>query len=219
MATTPLQAGSAPPRPLLRGRLHQAAAWFSLGAGTVLVAMAHSVRAAWAGAIYSVTLVALFSVSAIYHRVEWRSAVARARMRRADHASIFVLIAGTYTPVCLLGLAPADGRLLLILIWIGAALGVTLSLAWVSAPKALLAAIAVAVGWTISPYFNELRRLLGADLWLLLAGGIAYTVGAVIYALKRPNPWPRHFGYHELFHALTLVGAALHLAAILRLIR
>ena len=162
---------------------------------------------------------ALFAISAIYHRVQWQAERSRARMRRADHASIFILIAGTYTPVALLGLGGDDGRRLLIMIWSGAIGGVLLSLFWVRAPKALTAAVAVAVGWMITPYFGEVRRLLGMAVWLILAGGIAYTAGAIIYALRKPNPWPRTFGYHEIFHALTLVGASLHFAVIVQMVR
>jgi hemolysin III len=206
-------------KPSLRGVLHEAAAWCSLGAGAVLVSVASSPRAAIAAAIYSLSLVALFGVSAIYHRVHWGADRTRAWMRRADHASIFILIAGTYTPVSLLGLGAEDGKRLLIMIWTGAAAGVLLSLFWVKAPKALVAAIAIGVGWMIVPYFAEVRRFLGEYVWLLLAGGIAYTLGAVIYALKRPNPWPRVFGYHEVFHALTLVGAVLHFTAIVQVVR
>lgn len=206
------------PKPSLRGVLHHSAAWSALGAGSVLVAMASTTRAAIAAAVYSLSLVVLFAVSAIYHRVQWQER-ARAWMRRADHASIFILIAGTYTPVALLGLGGDDGRRLLITIWIGAAAGVLLSLFWVRAPKALTAAVAIAVGWTIAPYFSEVRRLLGAEVWLILAGGIAYTAGAVIYAIRRPNPWPRVFGYHEVFHALTLVGALLHFAVVVQIVR
>jgi hemolysin III len=210
---------AAPVKPLLRGSLHAAAAWFALGSGTVLVAMASDMRAAIAGAVYALSLFALFTISAIYHRVQWKSVIARARMRRADHASIFVLIAGTYTPISLLGLGADDGRRLLILIWTGAIAGVVLSLSWITAPKALIAALAVAVGWTITPYIDEVRHMLGGDLWLIFAGGIAYTLGAIVYAMKRPDPWPHVFGYHEVFHALTLVGAALHLAVIVRIVR
>lgn len=208
-----------PVKPLLRGSLHQAAAWFALGSGTVLVTVASTTRAAVAAAIYSLSLVVLFAVSSIYHRVQWKTAVARARMRRADHASIFLLIAGTYTPISLLGLSAGDGRRLLIAIWAGAAAGVILSVAWAAAPKPLTAIVAVAVGWTIAPYINEVRRLLGSDLWLLLAGGLAYTAGAIIYAIKRPDPWPKFFGYHEVFHALTVVGALFHFVVIVKMVR
>jgi hemolysin III len=206
-------------KPLLRGKLHHTAAWGALGAGAVLVGMASSPRAAVAAAVYSLSLVALFAVSAIYHRVQWTEDRKRAWMRRADHASIFILIAGTYTPVSLLGLGGDDGRRLLIMIWSGAAAGVLLSLFWVKAPKALIALVAVAVGWMIVPYFGQVRQLLGAYIWLILAGGRVYTVGAVVYALKRPDPWPRVFGYHEVFHALTLIGALLHFAAIVKIVR
>jgi len=205
-------------KPLLRGVLHQSAAWYALGAGSVLVAMARTAEAAVAAGVFSLSLVVQFAVSAVYHRVQW-SEGARAIMRRADHSSIFILIAGTYTPVSILGLGGGEGQRLLITIWIGAAAGVMLSLFWASAPKALVALIAVALGWTIVPYFDEARRLIGGALWLILAGGIVYTAGAVVYAIRRPDPWPRVFGYHEVFHALTLVGALLHFAAIVRIVR
>jgi hemolysin III len=205
-------------KPLLRGVLHHSAAWFSLGAGAVLVATASTTRAAIAAGVYCLSLVTLFAVSAIYHRVQW-SPPARARMRRADHASIFVLIAGTYTPVSLYALGEADGRRMLILIWSFAAAGVLLSLFWPKAPKALTALVAVAMGWMIVPYFTQVRGLLGESVWLILAGGIVYTIGAIVYALKRPDPWPRVFGYHEVFHALTLVGAFLHFGVIVYIVR
>lgn len=214
-----VSSGSLPPeKPLLRGVLHQTAAWTTLGAGAVLVALAPTARAAAAAAVYSVSLVTLFAVSAVYHRVHWKRPQARARMRRLDHASIFVLIAGTYTPISLLGLGDDDGRSMLTMSWLGAAAGILLSVAWVNAPKFLVAGAAVAVGWTIAPYFDEARLLLGGDIWLIFAGGVAYTLGALVYAVRRPNPWPRAFGYHEVFHALTLVGAFLHFVAIVRIV-
>ena len=199
--------------------LHQFAAAMALGAGGVLVSMAPTPRAAAAAALYAVSLVVLFSVSATYHRVDW-SPRGRAWMRRMDHASIFILIAGTYTPIALLGVSGAAGDSLLLAIWCGAFVGVLQSLFWVGAPKVLTAALAVAVGWTLVPYLEEARQALGVtELSLILAGGVAYTTGAVAYALKRPDFRPGVFGYHEFFHALTLVGAGLHFAVVLRLVR
>jgi hemolysin III len=204
--------------PLLRGVFHQAAAWCALGAGSVLIAMARTADAAVAAAIYSASLIAQFAVSSIYHRVQW-TARGRALMRRADHSSIFVLIAGTYTPFTLLGMAGDNSRFLLITIWIGAAVGVAMSLFWVTAPKLLVALLALALGWTIAPYFDDVQRLLGSDSWLVLAGGLAYTAGAIVYAVRRPDPYPRVFGYHELFHVLTVIGALLHFAVVVRIVR
>ncbi|MFP2929975.1 PAQR family membrane homeostasis protein TrhA [Pyxidicoccus sp. 3LG] len=206
-------------KPKLRGVLHQFAAVGALGAGLVLVSMAPTPRAAAAAALYAVSLVVLFSVSATYHRVDWAPR-GRAWMRRMDHASIFILIAGTYTPVALVGISGAAGDSLLLAIWGGALVGVLKSLLWAHAPKVLTAALAVAVGWTLVPYLDEARAALGAlELTLILAGGVAYTSGAIAYALKRPDLKPGVFGYHELFHALTIVGAVLHFVVVLRLVR
>jgi hemolysin III len=204
-------------KPALRGVIHAAAAWCALGAGSVLVAVAPTSRAQIAVAVFTLSLIELFAVSAIYHRVNWIGVNSRAIMRRLDHASIFVLIAGTYTPVAVLGIGGVNGQRLLIAVWSGALVGVLVSVFWVKRPKAVSAALAVAVGWTMVPFLGEARRHLGGDLWLILAGGVAYTAGAVIYAIRRPNPWPRVFGYHELFHALTVLGAFLHFVAIIHI--
>jgi hemolysin III len=206
-------------KPRLRGVLHQWAACVALGAGAVLVSLAQSPRVAAAVATFAGSLVVLFAVSAVYHRVDW-SAAARARMRRMDHASIFVLIAGTYTPVALLALPLEAGQSLLVAAWSAALLGILQSLFWIRAPKPITALLAVAVGWTVIPYLGTARASLStAGFALIAAGGIAYTAGAVAYALKRPNPWPGVFGYHEVFHALTIVGAALHFVAVVHLVR
>ena len=158
-------------------------------------------------------------MSATYHRVTWGPR-GYERMRRADHAAIFVLIAGTYTPIAMLGLAPEVGDRLLIAIWSGAALGVLQSLLWVRAPRFVLAGLAVAVGWTLVPYFGDVRQAYGDRIFaLILLGGLAYSAGAVAYATKRPALWPATFGYHEIFHALTLVGASLHFAVVLEIVR
>jgi hemolysin III len=205
-------------KPSLRGVLHQWAAVYALGAGTGLVALAPTAPARIATGIYAASLVLLFAVSAFYHRFHWTPGI-RTWLRRADHASIFLLIGGSYTPIAVLALDAATGRTLLMAIWSGVAVGVLVSMLWPGAPKFVSATIAVAVGWTIVPYLGAILRMLGtAELWLIALGGLAYTVGAVVYAAKRPNPWPRSFGYHEVFHALTLVGAALHLAAILSIV-
>jgi hemolysin III len=217
-ATAPHDATAAP-KPRWRGVQHQWAAAFAAGAGVTLVALAPTTQARAAAAIYAASLTLLLTVSGIYHGGNWRHAV-RMWLRRADHASIFLLIGGTYTPVAMLGLDDVTGRQLLIAIWSGVALGIVVSMFWPGAPKFVSAAIAVAVGWTIVPYLGDLGRALSTvAIWLIAAGGIAYTVGAIVYAVKRPNPWPASFGYHEVFHALTLLGAGLHFAAIILLVR
>lgn len=202
---------------MLRGFLHQCAAFVALGAGAVLLRACPNERTRWATAVFALSLVWLFGVSATYHRVDWSEA-ARARMRRLDHASIFVLIAGTYTPIALLGL-PNGGGSLLWYAWGGALLGVLSSVFWIRAPKWVLAGLCVAVGWTLTPYLGDLYRNLDRSAFaLVMLGGLPYTLGAVAYATKRPNPLPTIFGYHEVFHALTLVGATCHFAAIMRLV-
>jgi hemolysin III len=206
-------------KPTWRGVLHQWAAVFAFGVGTGLVALAPDARSRIAVGIYAASLALLFTISAVYHRLHWAPRP-RAWLRRADHASIFLLIGGTYTPIALLALDADISRRLLGMVWSGGALGVLVSMLWANAPKFVGAMIAVAVGWMIVPYVGTLRGVLETrELWLIVVGGLAYTVGALGYAIKRPNPWPGHFGYHEVFHALTLVGAGTHLAAILSILR
>lgn len=192
-----LDESPAAPKPALRGVQHQWAAVYALGVGTVLVALAPTTAARIAVAIYAASLALLFAVSAVYHRFHWEPRI-RLWLRRADHASIFLLIGGTYTPVAMLAIGGDDGRHLMIAIWAGVTLGVLVSLLWPAAPKWVSATIAVAVGWTIVPYLGRLPDLLtAAELWLIGLGGIAYTVGAVVYAVRRPDPWPSMFGYQR----------------------
>lgn len=206
-------------KPRLRGVLHQWAIGVAAGAGLVLVAMAPTLRSGFGSAVFAVSLVTLLSVSATYHRVNW-SPPARVWMRRADHASIFLLIAGTYTPVALLALPEATGNQLLMAIWVAATFGIVISLFWPSAPKVITAIVALAVGWVMVPYFNEVRAAVSVPSFaLILIGGLAYTAGALAYATKRPNFKPGVFGYHEFFHAMTLVGAACHFACIVGIVR
>jgi hemolysin III len=206
-------------KPRLRGLLHQWASPVALVAGLALVGLSRSLQAALAAGVFAISLVTLFTVSATYHRVTWTPA-GRAWMRRADHASIFVLIAGSWTPIALLGLPPGVGTSLCAIIWGGAAAGVLTSLFWVDAPKLLTVALCVALGWCLLPYFGILRRSLTTPEWaLLFGGGLAYTLGAVVYATKRFDFNPRTFGYHEVFHAFTLLGAAQHFGCVLFLVR
>ncbi|MBY0491319.1 MAG: hemolysin III family protein [Gemmatimonadaceae bacterium] len=219
MSPAHLPSSSPTAKPVWRGRLHQWAAIYALGAGTALIALAPNATARLAGAIYALSLALLFTVSATYHRLEWRPAV-RAWWRRADHASIFVLIGGTYTPIALLGVGGTTGTHLLVAVWIGVAIGASLTLFVPGAPKWLRALVALAVGWIAVPYLGDVYRALSAtQLTLIVLGGLAYSVGAIVYATRRPNPNPQVFGYHEVFHALTLVGAGLHFVAVAFVLR
>jgi hemolysin III len=173
------------------------------------VAVAAPGPARAAASVNGASLLALFTISALYHRPTW-SPQARLFWRRLDHSAIFLLIAGTYTPFCLL-LGGRDGSLLLGVIWTGAAMGVVQAVVWPKAPKPLVAVIYVLLGWVIVPVLPALRQALGLPaIGLLAAGGVAYSVGAVVYAVRRPDPFPRVFGYHEVFHALVIVAAVLH---------
>lgn len=213
-AVTTAIAGAMPVKPRLRGVLHQYAFFVSLACGVGLILAASDGRARLAAGIYAVAVSALLGTSALYHRVTWRPR-ARRWMRRLDHSMIFVLIAGTYTPVALLALKGALANTILIVLWIGAIGGVAFKLAWIDAPKWLLALVYVILGLVTATVFGELPARIG---WLgaagLAAGGLLYVIGAVIYASERPNPWPKVFGYHEVFHTLVLAAAALHYAVI-----
>jgi hemolysin III len=197
-------------KPFLRGRFHEAAFFFALGACAMLMAKSQSSINFAASLVYSLSLCGLYGVSALYHRRTW-SDKNRVRMKRVDHAAIFILIAGTGTPIFLLGLPTEIGSRLLLIIWSMAAAGVLQSLFWVKAPKWLTSIFYVIVGWAVVPYLPELRATLSSvNIGFILAGGIIYTVGAIIYALKKPNPYPKTFGYHEIFHVLVIAGSACH---------
>lgn len=206
-------------KPTFRGVLHQWAAVAMAGGGTVLIAMAPSARARLAAAAYTASVVTLFSVSALYHRPTWKPSQ-RAVMKRLDHASVFILISGTYTPICLLGLIPGPGMKLLALTWATTLLGLMRAVFWPDAPRAVTAGLYLFAGWLLVPFFSQVRASLStASLALLFAGGVVYTVGAVMYALRRPNPLPGVFAHHEVFHALTLLASGLHFALVLGLVR
>jgi hemolysin III len=202
-------------KPRLRGVSHQWAFFVSLVTGVALVLAAPSGRAALATAIYAVSVAGLFGASALYHRISWASVKARRWMRRLDHSMIFLLIAGTYTPFALLALRGTLATVILIVVWSAAAAGIVLKLVWIDAPKTLVAIIYVALGWVAVAAFPELIARLGVTATALVAaGGVLYTVGALIYAFQRPDPVPAVFGYHEIFHALVIVAAALQYAVV-----
>jgi hemolysin III len=210
-------AGSGPAglvKPRLRGVWHEYAFFVSLGCGAAVIALAGDSRARVAAIIYAFAVSALLGTSALYHRVTWRPSVRR-WMRRLDHSMIFVLIAGTYTPVALLALKGSLASTILIVVWAGALGGVVFKLLWIDAPKWLLAAVYVALGLVSASIFGQLPSTIG---WLgaagIAGGGLLYIIGAVVYASGRPNPFPKVFGYHEVFHALVIVAAALHYAVI-----
>jgi hemolysin III len=203
-----------PVRPRLRGVSHQYAFFISLVGGILLVLLAATTRATLAAAIYAVSVSALFGVSALYHRVTWTTPVRR-RMRRLDHAMIFLLIAGTYTPVGLLVLEGTLATVVLAVVWGGAVAGIVLELAWAGAPRWLGGTVYLALGWVAVVATPQLFARLGvAGGLLIVAGGLFYTVGAAIYALRRPDPVPAVFGYHEVFHLLVIAGVAAHFLAI-----
>ena len=202
------------PRPRLRGVFHQYACIAAVVLGLALVATAPGALARSAALIFGGSVALTFGVSALYHRVTWQPA-ARRLMRRLDHSAIYLLIAGTYTPYALLVLTGAWRFSLLAVIWIGAALAIAQSLLWVDRPKWLSALLGIVLGWAGVAAFPQILEATGsAGASLLLIGGVLYTLGALVYARSRPDPVPAVFGYHELFHVLTILAAACQYAAI-----
>jgi hemolysin III len=201
-------------KPLLRGVLHQAAFFVSLAVAPLLIVGADGGRARLAAAVFAGSVAACFGASALYHRVTWTPRV-RLWMRRVDHAGVYVLIAGTYTPVSLLVLRGAWRPTILAIVWTGAAAAIVLKFVWVGAPKWLAAAIGIGLGWVAVAALPQLiSRIDPVGVTLLVAGGLLYTAGAVVYARRRPDPAPAVFGYHELFHALTIVAVVCQYVAI-----
>ena len=195
-------------RPKLRGVLHQYAFFVSLGLGIVLVGAAEGARSRFAGAVFAACVSAMLGISALYHRVVWPPAPRR-WMRRLDHAAIFLLIAGTYTPFCLLVLEGSWQVAVLSIVWSGAVAAIVLKVAWIDAPRWIAAVLAVALGWLGLAVVPQIHARAGVAALIPLAiGGVLYTVGAVVYARRRPDPSPQVFGYHELFHGLVVAAAA-----------
>ena len=200
-------------RPLLRGALHGFAFAAALAVGILLVVFTRDSRILPA-AVFAASAVLMLGTSTLYHRIKW-SPKARLWMRRADHAGIFLLIAGTYTPVALISLSGAWRTAVMAVVWSGAIAATISKFCWVAAPKWLTAVLGLALGWVgviVLPRFAHHEGI--TPVILLAAGGLAYSAGAVVYAIKRPDPSPRIFGYHELFHALTIVALACQYVAI-----
>jgi len=202
-------------KPRLRGVLHQWACACSVPLGLVLVIAAGTTRARIALSVYAFSLVGLFGASALYHRINWRSVITREWMRRLDHSMIFVLIAGSYTPFAVLVLHGPLAIAILVGVWAGALLGLVINLVWSDAPRWLHALLYVTLGWVAVAALPQLAGAIGVGGTMLLGlGGVLYTLGAVVYAVKRPDPVPSVFGYHEVFHTLVIAAAALQCAVI-----
>ncbi len=197
-------------KPLLRGWLHLGMFPLALVGGLVLVALADTTSERVVTVVFTVCTSALFGVSATYHRGRW-SERNRILMKRLDHSSIFLLIAGSYTPYAVLLLPTGQARLLMGLVWGGAVLGILFRVFWVGAPRWLYTPIYIVLGWTAVWFLPGLYEAGGLLVVVMLAaGGLLYSGGAVVYALKRPDPWPHHFGFHEIFHACTVLAFACH---------
>lgn len=216
--TSPRQADSHT-RPRWRGVSHHIAFYVSILAAPALLLLAQTRLARTVATVYVLSLAALFGCSALLHRVDWSPAT-RPWMRRLDHSMIFVFIAGTYTPVVALSLSGDHAVPLLVAVWVGAVAGVGVTLFWIGAPRWVTAACYLAVGWIAVLALPELWSSLGAIRFALLAaGGFLYTVGAIVYARRRPDPWPNVFGYHEVFHALVIAAVVCHWLMIASLVR
>ena len=207
-----------PIRPTWRGWIHRVGVLTFLPLSILLIALAPSTGTRIATVVYTVGVTAMLGVSAIYHSGRL-STVAMQRMKRVDHSTILLGIAGSYTAIAVLALPSGPATNLLTFTWIAAAIGVAVRMVWLRAPYPVVAAVYVAVGWGALLEWSALvTALSGVQLALLLGGGIVYTAGAVVYALHRPNPWPATFGYHEVFHALVMVGVTAHYLVALDLV-
>lgn len=201
-------------KPTWRGWIHAGMLPVAIAAGIVLICVADGTPARWACAVFAITSVLLFGNSALYHRFNWQPKT-KMILKRIDHANIFLLIAGTYTPLAVLALPPAEGTLLLILVWGGALVGIAFRVFWITAPRWLYVALYLLMGYASLMYIVPLLQASVAMMVLVLVGGLMYTAGAIIYGTKRPNPFPGKFGFHEIFHTLTVLAFLCHWSAAL----
>ena len=201
-------------KPTWRGWLHAATFPIAIVAGVVLIAVAQGGAAKWAAAVFMASSLLLFGNSALYHRIDWSPKV-KMILKRIDHANILLLIAGTYTPLAVLALPPGKGALLLVFVWSGALVGILFRVFWINAPRWLYVALYLLLGWAAVMYLADLFVANATMMALVIVGGLLYTFGAVVYALKKPNPWPGHFGFHEIFHVCTVLAFLCHWTACL----
>jgi len=201
-------------KPTWRGWIHAGTFPVAIVAGIVLILLADGAPAKWASAVFMATSLLLFGNSALYHRFDWGPKT-KIVLKRIDHANILLLIAGTYTPIATLALAPAQGILLLTLVWSGALLGILFRVFWIDAPRWLYVALYLLLGWAAVMYLVDLMQVNVVMMILVIVGGLLYTGGAIVYAMKRPNPWPGRFGFHEIFHVCTVLAFLCHWTACL----
>ncbi|MCC2030676.1 hemolysin III family protein [Microbacterium sp. BWT-G7] len=201
-------------KPSWRGWIHAGTFPVAIAAGIVLIVLAQGAPAKWACAVFMTSSLLLFGNSALYHRFNWKPRT-KSILKRIDHANILLLIAGTYTPLATLALPPEQGVLLLVLVWSGALLGILFRVFWINAPRWLYVALYLALGWAAVMYLGDLFRANAAMMVLVIVGGLLYTGGAIVYAIKKPNPWPGHFGFHEIFHVCTVLAFLCHWTACL----
>ena len=201
-------------KPTWRGWIHAGTFPVALVAGVVLIIVSQGAAAKWASAVFMLTSLLLFGNSALYHRIDWRPKV-KVLLKRIDHANILLLIAGTYTPLAVLALPPEKGVLLLSLVWGGTLVGILFRVFWINAPRWLYVALYLLLGWAAVMYLGDLLQASVAMMVLVIVGGLLYTGGAVCYALKKPNPWPGRFGFHEIFHVCTVLAFLCHWTACL----
>jgi hemolysin III len=201
-------------KPTWRGWVHAATFPVTIVAGVVLILLADGPWAKGASAVFTLTSMLLFGTSALYHRGNWQPRT-KVLLKRMDHANIFLLIAGTYTPLAILALPPDKGWLLLAVVWAGALVGIGFRVFWITAPRWLYVPIYLLLGWAAVMYLGDLLAASVAMMVLVVVGGLLYTGGAIIYAMKKPNPWPGHFGFHEIFHVCTVLAFMCHWTATL----
>lgn len=201
-------------RPTWRGWIHAGIFPVAIVAGIVLIVLAQGGAAKWAAAVFMASSLLLFGNSALYHRFDWKPRV-KLILKRIDHANIFLLIAGTYTPLATLALPPEKGALLLWLVWGGTVVGILFRVFWIHAPRWLYVALYLLMGWAAVMFMADLFAANASMMVLVIVGGLLYTGGAVVYGLKKPNPWPGHFGFHEIFHVCTVLAFLCHWTACL----